>query len=222
MKPLRILLFVGAVSASGIISQRSAEAVSIINWGGALGDTLFVSDGTALPIADFTFELGGFNGITPTESNIASWNGAWDSFSSYNFTTGDQFITQSATLSDNNTFAIGQTAYIWGFNTSSGRLPGPDAEFVLITGTNTPGGATSDANWFFPDATLDQTATPFAWRFSTAETIVFGGLNDEDGPGGSTPPPGTFDIQTAAAIPEPGTVSLFWMTGCLLLMRRRK
>ena len=109
--------------------------------------------------------------------------------------------------STGNTFAPGDRAFIWGYNS---QVSGPNTEATLIS---------DPSNWTLPVASIDQSAFPESYRVSNATTPVVGDLPDgPDGGGEFTNPDGDFDLQTAT-IPEPRSAVLA-MIGLALMLRR--
>lgn len=200
----------------------TAQAAHTIQWGGAIGLEDYTSNGGTLSNATFSFELGTFgSSFSPDISNATDWALNWKTLDSGPYNDVFNYLTSSVILVDNSTFAIGEHAYIWIYNSTT---PSPTAEWALVT--NEAGAEP----WEIPD-TSGFPAT-FPWRFSNADTAVFGavdqGLSGQligDGVRTFTPPAGDFEIQTftfPASVPEPATASL--LGGVLLgfLMRRRR
>jgi len=110
----------------------------------------------------------------------------------------------------------GFQAYIWVYNNQAGD---ETSEWALITERDG-----LDA-WKIPSSTGSQQNFPNQWRVSTATDILFGGINDIDGPGEtSSGAPSTFALQTNTflPVPESGTTLLFGLTlGSLVLRRSR-
>ena len=204
-----------------------------IEWGSTVGGSLITSTGADLG-PDFSFELGTFGtGFTPTELNMSDWLANWKPFDRAYEGTGYEsvvpFVDSSAALQMNGTsssltvssypvFASGERAYIWVYNT---QTYGAGLEWALVTGRST--GPASDTAWFMPSPS-DQTGLPLNWRFDTAASPVFGGLNSVSGPGDYTAAPPTYELQThtIASIPEPGSALLLATLGIMVRLRLRR
>lgn len=225
-----ILTLVLAFAFSGSVQSRS------IDWGGAVGDSLFESGGAVFG-ADMVFELGSFGStFTPDSTNLDQWLANWKVFdratagNGWNPTPGEQFFTSIANLETNGTssespplptytFNQGEQGYIWVYKTNQTYAEG--LEWALMTNNGSDGISGND--WLFP-AHSDQTSLPLQWRLSTASTPVFGALNDQQGPGVFTNNPPQIDLQThtIAPIPEPGSALLLGLGAIPFLRRRRK
>lgn len=218
MRLQKILVF--ALVASAL--PFNADAAHTISWGGAIGLEDYTSDGGTLSNATFSFELGTFgSSFSPDISNAVDWAMNWKSLDSGPYNDTFDYLTSSVDLIDNSTFAIGEHAYIWIYNSTT---PSPTTEWALVT--NEAGAEP----WEIPDAS--GFPATFLWRFSNSDTAVFGAVDQSpsgqltgDGLRSFTPPAGDFEIQTFTfppPVPEPGTASLL---GCALLgflMRRRR
>lgn len=205
-----------------------------IEWGSTTSGNLFTSTGSILD-SSFSFELGTFGtGFTPTQANMTDWLTNWKPFDrAYEGTGYNSSIpyvdssaalqldgtSSSLTIGSSPTFSAGEQAYIWVYNTQS---YGTGLEWALITGTSSGPGA-SDTAWFMPSP-ADQTSLPLNWRFDTAATPVFGGLNNLPGPGDTSSTPPIYELQThtVAAIPEPSGSLLIAAAGLLIQIRRRR
>ena len=63
------------------------------------------------------------------------------------------------------------------------------------------------------------------WRIEDASTVIFGGLNDGQGPGTYSVTPGSFARQPPAdptAVPEPGSLLLISAVGSIFALRRKR
>ena len=93
-------------------------------------------------------------------------------------------------------------------------------EWLLYTNDSSDGDATDDL--IFPSYQGQNPAT-LEWTVENASAVVFGGLNDTQGPGQYDSPSGGFELQTHT-IPEPGS-ALFLsalVAGAALIRRRRR
>lgn len=224
---IRILTF---ALLCGVTTQATARS---IDWGGAVGDSLFDSGGNILD-STYIFEMGSFgSSFIPSELNMDLWLSNWKVFdraiegNGWNST--DQFIASSANLLLNGTssespplpsnfFAQGEQGYIWAYKANQTYAAG--LEWALITNNSLDGNSAND--WLFP-AHSDQTGLPLQWRLSTASTPIFGGLNDLSGAGDYSSTPALFDLQTATTVvPEPGSALLVAVCGFLIQLRRRR
>jgi hypothetical protein len=226
MKHLRILLTL-------LLVPLGAAQARTISWGGAVGDSMYLSSGPLMNDS-MTFELGYFSGgFVPGTGNLDYWLAHWHVFdqatagSGWNST--DPFLSRTPTLETDGTsssspplpsyvFPEGGQAYIWAYRTDQVYQVG--LEWALITNDSSDGDSADD--WLFP-AHSDQTGLPLEWRFSTASTPIFGTLNDEEGGGERTSVTGSTEFQThtLSAIPEPSSVLLLGVAAGLLGLRRR-
>lgn len=199
-------------------------AARTIDWGNSVGDALYDSAGAALD-SSFVFELGSFGSFVPTALNLEDWESNWKAFdrastpSDWNAVAG--FFSSSATMEDGgvsseapplspHVFAAGEQAYIWVFNTQT--MAYGFTEWALLTDLD---------DWMFP-APGGKTDEPLEWRISTADTLVYGGLADQQGPGDYTVDPPSFAIQTHAVVPEPTTGVLVLLAAGVAMWRRRR
>ena len=204
-----------------------------IDWGNAVGDSLFDSTGAALDDS-FVFELGSFGSFVPTELNLEDWLTNWKPFdraeapSSSGWKSTDSFFNSTATVEDGGfssksallgsfTFAEGEQAYIWAYNTQ--LMAYGYTEWALLTNSSLDGNPADD--WTFP-APGGKTDLPLEWRVSTADGLVYGGFDDVQGPGYHAADPPSLTIQTHAVIPEPSGLLLVLSAGLLIRLRRRR
>ena len=111
----------------------------------------------------------------------------------------------------------GLRAYIW---VNNNKIGDETSEWFLVTG-DTGDTDSTDNNWLVPEFDDGGIGFTLFWRLSTANTPVWGGLNNVASDAGiQNVDPGTFEMQTFL-VPEPsaGVLSLF---AGLLLMRRRR
>lgn len=227
-KPMKHFFF----TLLAMLALAAPMQARTINWGGAAFDNLYTSYGSALDDS-FTFELGTFGAFVPTELNQDQWLANWRVFdrataANSGWTSSTGFFESSANLNDNgtssspeanplSTFALGEQAYIWAFNTQ--QMTFGYTEWALITNNSSDGNSAD--NWTFP-APTDHSLTPLEWRVSLATNVPYGGLNSVEGPGGYTVNPVTFDLQTHSVVPEPGSALLLTALGLIGLRRRRR
>jgi len=211
---------------------------STINWGSRFGDELYTSSGAALD-GSFSFEIGSFGSFIPTTANIALWAANWKVFDRvFDPTPADpddgdpegwnvpsQFFvgsTEHNVLSGSdsldadplNVFSEGEIGYLWVYN-SKDLLP--SSQWALI-GNFSSAGDTGNL-WQFPDPATPP-GTAYEWLLADADTTVFGGVNNVQGPGSYAAIPGSFSLQTAV-VPEPGSAVLLLIGATAGFMFRR-
>jgi hypothetical protein len=218
-----LLLWLGLL---GLASHARGQV--LINWSNEVDSLLFDSGATALD-ASYSYKLGVFDttgGWTPSLANVEEWVGRWTEMDSATFTPATGVFAGSFVLNDNNTFAQGQQAYMWIYDSLG--APGPN-EWLLLTDDGNDGDNTDD--WVIPLAQAYDPncncGTPtqdwVALNTFGANTPVVGGLSNVQGPGDYTATPPDFDFQTASVIvPEPA--SLFLPASVLIasLLRRKR
>ena len=222
-----------ATLAASFLLWSGDAAATTINWGTYLGPTTLLYDSTGAALDDdYYFELGSFGTFIPTEANMTEWLTNWKPFdrayapaaggwisSSGTVAAGavlePDFTTDNTALSQTNTFAVGEQAYIWVYN---GLTIDALTEWALVTNNSLDGNALDD--WTMP-AHADQTGLPLDWRLSNATQVPFGGLNDVEGPGDYSVTPPSFELQTHA-VPEPASALLLGIAGLLSLRRRQR
>ena len=201
------------------LSVTLAPAATI-QWGSSVWGDDFQSDGTSSIDGSFTFELGTFDaGFTPVLGNYDQWLSNWNQLDRVQYNAQNMYFTGEVEFIDTddvaldvqfngNTFAPGDRAFIWGYNS---QVSGPNTEATLIS---------DPSNWTLPEASTDQSAFPESYRVSNATTPVVGDLPDgPDGEGEFTNPDGDLDLQTAT-VPEPST-ALLVLLGAFAFLRRR-
>lgn len=228
----RSVLLCGLLFCSGLLQSRA----STIDWGSAVGDLFVDSNNNALT-SSFIFELGSFGSFIPTSSNQTDWLSNWKVFdraqapgsSGWNPSPGNPnltYLSSSATLLTGGyssetslppfTFAAGEQAYIFVYNRLDLDL---GSEWALITNNASDGNQLDD--WLMP-APGGKTDFPIEWRLSNASAVLYGGVNDIQGPGVYTVDPGSFALQTHA-VPEPaGMLLLFLSVAARTLFVRRR
>jgi hypothetical protein len=216
---------------------------------------MFYSNGSATD-ANLIMDLGTFGSFVPTTANMDQWAANWKPFDRASVTTDPQtynpslnFFSSTATVTQtnqssslnipasSNTFAPGEQAYIWFYNT---QTYGAGLEWALVT-NNSSDGNTLD-NWQIP-AYAEHPVT-YYWYLNVSPTyaeagnsyatsVIFGGITNNRGPGDYTgtptdddpDTPGTqYGVQTAtlASIPEPSSAILIGSIGMLRLLRRHR
>lgn len=228
------------------MSATSAQAVTI-NWGTYISPTSYLFDSTGAELTDdYYFELGTFgSSFVPTEANMSEWASNWKVFDraaapgtegwnssagivAHSATLETDFTTSNTNLSQANTFATGEQAYIWIYKGVSGdSSPGPvlesGFEWALVTNDSSDGDPGDD--WLMP-VPSGHVATSLDWRIEDATSTPFGGLNDDSGPGETSGDPSTsYILQThtsVAAVPEPGSAFFIGLAGFTLLVRHRR
>lgn len=204
---------------------------STIFWGSFSNDTLLDSAGNDLD-ASYRFEVGTFQaGFTPTLANIHLWEANWMVFDAAVDGDGwsplDQFVNTSAdhTAASGSSspdadpadvFTQGVLAYLWVFNSKDMGIPG--TEWALLANYDTATDVFPGA-WEFPDPNLPP-GDSFDWQTRDLDAALFGGVNNTQGPGLHTPPPGSFTIQTHV-VPEPGSLFLLGAAWAFAARRSR-
>ena len=201
------------------LSATLAPAATI-QWGGEVWGDDFQSNGTSSIDDSFTFELGTFDAsFVPSVDNYNEWLTNWNQLDSVQYNAQNMFFTGEVDFIDadpvaldvqfnGQTFAPGDRAFIWGYNSQTAS---PNTEAILITG---------DDGYLLPESSTDQSALPVSLRVSNSTTPVVGDLPaGPDGEGDFTNPGGDFDLQTAT-VPEPSS-ALLLLLGAALLFRRR-
>jgi hypothetical protein len=224
-----------AVVLAGAIQTAQAGTV---DWGGATDDVLLTAGANVMP-SSYIWEMGSFaSGFVPDSSNLGLWEAnwkpveqaAWGAGTSASgwWTEQSDFVWDPGTstyswmavgspetpATNANTWVPGDRMYLWVYNT---KTIAADSEWSLVTGAN-PNSTSTD--WVLPTK-FDQGSTDYQWRLSQADTVIFGGLNNVDGPGANTPPGGAFDLQTAVVVPEPSSIALA-LAAALAVGRRRR
>jgi hypothetical protein len=232
--------------ASAVLVLGSALHVqaTTINWGTYFSVTSYLYDSSGTPLTDdFVFELGSFGtGFSPTETNMDQWQSNWKPFDRASAPLGNGFDSASGTvastavletdfttdntdLSQLNTFAEGEQAYIWIYKDTFGNInPSPSFasgfQWALVTNNASDGTAADD--WLFPQPSGHVVST-LEWRMEDATFSPFGGLNDTQYEGDYSSTPGAFVLQThTAPIPEVGSSLLIGCAGLSFLLRRRR
>ena len=203
-----------------VLSTGLSHAVNTISWQKSEFDLspMYTNSGGSFG-ADFTFQLGTFDTLTPTLSNIDQWEADWQllSVGNWDHTTqsfGDPFTFNSdgtvVGLAGSATFTEGEQAYLWVRNNSNDQ-------WALVTDLS---GGNSTDQWLLPSMT-NLSSGAYIWELETADTVIVGGVNGiQSGTPYSYDPGTAFRLQTAA-IPEPGSALLIACCSLLSLSRRR-
>ena len=236
MKTNRRLSLIAVLGLACLGWGTSSQATTI-DWGTYFSSTTYLFDSTGAPLtSEFVFELGSFGTFVPTAANMSDWQANWKPFDRAVDTDGwipsagtvgssatleSDLTTDNATLSQSNTFAAGEQAYIWVYKGTAGN-PNYSAglEWALVTNNSSDANLSDD--WLFP-APSGHGVLTLDWRIEDATASPFGGLNDTqyDGSYSSTPPAFILQTHTTATIPEPGTGLLLGLTALGLIRRKR-
>ncbi|MES2506101.1 MAG: PEP-CTERM sorting domain-containing protein [Verrucomicrobiota bacterium] len=236
MKPRFIPRLLTLCAALSALAMPLSSRGSTINWSSDFNDLFYDAGGQVLD-GNFSFEIGSFaSGFVPTGSNINDWAANWKVFDrAFDPTPGDpgdgdpegwntvdQFYVGTAEhlitggsgsvdANPSDTFAQGEVAYLWVYNTKN-RETG--TEWALVTDGSGLGDVADD--WVFPDPT-EPASTSYEWQLADADAAIYGGLNGTTG--GGQP----YTIQTSLVpVPEPGPVLLLGMAALVGLMSRRR
>ncbi|MCP5557346.1 MAG: PEP-CTERM sorting domain-containing protein [Verrucomicrobiaceae bacterium] len=240
------------LACAGLLFACSATSQARqVAWGSSVEDNLFDSSGSIANgnfrlDSSFSFEIGVFaNGFTPTSSNLSDWEANWLVFDAANTSIVDSWTPElgyfsgvanlnsngtsgSASASPTSIFTQNQVGYLWVFND---KAIASTSEWALVTDLISAGNV-GDA-WRMPDPN-DQISTDLFWALQDADTVIFGGLNDVQGPGaytndpandpGIVPVAGTgviYSLQTHA-VPEPGSALFLASAGFFWMLRKRR
>ena len=221
-------------AAFTFLACAGAVKAQTIHWGNALLDTLIQSDGTAITAADgFTFQIGVFEGgFNPSAGNTTDWITNWNPLDGAVFNEAASYFTSTFKLTVDPLSGLeGQP--VLGISDSpeaaSGARVQAGQQLWLMVYNNTNMDPTTElflgnaGTWSLSGIGGDQTTMPVNFRLSEiTSSPVFGGAEDLRGGGKFTDEPGgTYALQTATFIPEPGSAALLFLSGALLLRRRR-
>lgn len=218
-RPKWCVFAVRAACCLSFVAFGSAAWGATINWGIEFGSKLVYSDGVTEPDAGFTFELGAFaTGFEPLASNVAQWRSHWTTLDVAAYNPNLNYVSSTWTVTNGPGAAPGTLVFVWGYNGTDLGVP---QEWVLFS--NTAGDAVAD-DWLLPTVSGSQQSLPLNWRTSNAGTVPYGGLKNQQGPGGYTPPPTSFTLQThlTPVIPEPAVPLLLTAALWLGAGRRRQ
>ena len=217
--------------AASLLFAGAAQARTIV-WGTDV-DSLLIDSSGALLDSSYTFELGSFGSFIPTSTNMDEWLTNWKVFdratapgvNGYNPDAGyvassavleaDQ-TTDNLSLPQDVTFEQGEQAYIFAYQ---GLDLNSVIEWALVTNDSSDGDSADD--WIFP---ISDTRSPdtLDWKINGASAAVFGGENGTQGPGDYTGTQTGFVLQTATAVPEPGSALFILLSGLLMNFRRKR
>lgn len=223
-----------ACTAALLLTGSGALQAQTVHWGNALADTLIQSDGTAITAADgFNFQIGIFeDGFTPGAGNITDWVTNWRPLDAAAFNETLSYFTSTFNitvdpLSGQNgdpVLGISDSAEAYsGVRVQAGQ------QLWLMVYNNTALDPTTElflgsaGTWTLPTIENNQTVMPENFRLSeVSSTPLFGGANDLRGSGQFTDEPGgTYALQTATFVPEPGSATTLLLSAAFLLRRRR-
>lgn len=227
---------IGLAVAVVALGASLSEAQATIVWGSSsTSEDYYQSDGTSDFSTSFTYELGYFDSsFTPTDSNKSSWATNWVVFDAASYVevipgTGVYWFRSSAAVESGGTSSSpdadpstavfpGEQAYVWIYDT---QTAGPGMEWLLYTNDSSDSDSTDD--WIFPSYQGQNPAT-LEWTVENASAVVFGGINDTQGPGQYDSPGGGFELQTHT-VPEPSSalfLTAMFVGACLTRRRRRE
>lgn len=218
MKVISALLSTVVLTAYGYRAQAQT-----LEWGSEVFSDLADSDGHALDNT-FVFELGTFEtGFVPDETNVNLWFENWLAFDRATFSPLNGYFTSTVNMQDDGTSDSpyltsgapsfeGLSAYLWVRNDDN---PAPGSEWLL----------TRADSWVFPDAVPGCCANgvPTQWSISDldgGDVPLWGSQGGVTGFGEKSAT-GPYELQTYTFVPEPSSVTLAGLAGCLLLRRRR-
>jgi len=209
-------------------ATQSAKAVQIA-WGSEFEALLFQANGATLD-ASYTFELGTFTvGFVPTEYNLADWQSNWKlldradwSVPNQNFVgfvdiNGSGNVSNGTEADPSTVFAVGEQLYVWAFNSQT-LNPGV-TEWALVTRTQPDPFVTPTVfDWVIPNYAQGDAQEV---RLQDADIVIYGGLNNVQGPGEYSSTPPAYQLQTHV-VPEPGSALLIGAIGLLARLRRSR
>lgn len=203
-----------------------------IDWGSSIYDDIVDSEGVILDNT-FIFQLGAFvEDFTPDDGNVSDWadnwvvydqadyngieepvdDGIWGYFTSTVNMEADG-TSNSPELSPGATSFEGRSAFVWIRN---GDDPEEGTEWLLMR---------ADA-WIFPTVDPDCCATdlPLEWSMSDLEfeNVPLWGSQGGSAGSGEFTTTGPYTMQTFTFVPEPSTVLLVGVAGCMAAFRRRR
>ncbi len=183
---------------------------------GALGTDDYITDSSTGPMTAFKF----VGGMTATASPVTSFGGGgglavmWFEWYQHNTTSGYDFVTSAGVLINSAGNFLWTITLGTPFPIPHGGTGSDQALFrVLANTTFTGGGAYS-------------TTIAGQWFIGTADAVVVGGNTSAIGPivnvGTTTTPVMVQGVNSFSFhVPEPTTLALLAMGGCVLIRRRR-
>lgn len=230
----------------GFLLPCGAQEVRI-DWGSsAIVDKIITSDGSAISLAEFTVELGGFaDGFVPTSSNVSQWTSKWRIFdavtASDTDTNGIGGSSADGYLSESGTDALfAGSAHLQADQTSASEdANGLDAfeigqqAYVFIRNgefsNSTDNGVewllytkTGTDGWTYPGASETELNLPEIWSANDADTALWGAINGSQvGAGEFTDGSSDFLLRTHTFVPEPSVAALLLMAAGLAFARKR-
>lgn len=217
------------------ISSAYGQTTQPIVWGSNLSPgQVITSDGGAITLAEYTFELGSFGDFEPTDTNTSEWITHWKVFDAITQSDVDprdglansggasSFFAGNASLNQNRTsdsedaladvtFGTGEQAYVFVRN---GDTPEFGNEWLLYT-------SEIESEWAFPGGFSEH----LIWSLGDADTVIWGAVNDTNvGAGEFTDTSSDFFIRTQgfASVPEPSTACLFGLAAFFACLRKRR
>lgn len=222
------------------LDLHSQQTTQGIGFGSSFDfENVITSDGSALLLADFSFELGSFGAFEPTADNLDEWVDNWkvfDAISPNSPDGGDAFFAgtsptaifgSAAELRDDrtsssddalptSTFNAGEQGYVFVRN---GDTPEVGTEWLLYTSLEEPA-------WLFPGSFSEE----LQWFLSNVDEVVWGAVNDGDVIGGGSFTDGTsefairshgFEAVAGEKVPEVSTATFCLFALSSLFWRRR-
>lgn len=245
MFPRKTSFFLGSFLWVFLGSVHAQDAQ--IDWGSsAVVDKIVTSDGSAISLAEFTVEIGGFaNDFVPTASNVSQWVANWRIFDAITVgdsdsngaggSSADGYLTGSGTDA-----RFAGTAYLQSDQTSASEdgngtdvFASGQQAYVFIRNGDYPMVENSGVEWLlytnggsdgwnFPTVSSSQPNFPEQWFAGDADTAVWGAVNGTTlGSGLHTDTSADFLLRTHTFVPEPSVV-VFSILGALLLARRER
>ncbi|MDP0490081.1 MAG: hypothetical protein Q7Q71_03395 [Verrucomicrobiota bacterium JB023] len=241
------LTFAAILSLSA--ASASAQEALRIEWGSSLvSEKIITSDGSAVTLDEFSFELGGFaGGFVPTAENINEWLDNWQVFDAITENDPDRNGTdQSGQPASADFFIPGggtdarfvaadlldgnQNSLSADSNGTDTFGPGQQAYVFIRNSETTTAGSewllyTSEAGevWEYPTVTSGQTQVPLTWYVAEADEAIWGGVNGSTLGGGEfSDSSSDFVLRTHTFIPEPSVALFSALSGLLLLVRRSR
>lgn len=168
------------LALAALAALAAAGRAQTINWGSEAFSTLLGSNGSAIPQAGYTFELGVFDddpAFIPTKANILDWQANWTSVGTAAYSEENGYFTGVLTLTAGDAALKNRQAYFWIHNDFTSAAQ----EWMLV----------SAANWVFPEyqAGCCGNALPAEWSASQVDaevTPLWGANTATSGSGAAT------------------------------------